>query len=116
MLMGLRRERHSVAAILCGNSPLLGIWKIVLAAFLPAKVLLVEEASTLVWLERGSCLRAARLGISRIGVSKPEFVRRLAHAAFLPFGLCILLPFATKVHLRRLIRSTSMTHRTDGNP
>ena len=116
MLLGLRRERHAAAAILCSDSPLLGIWKIVLGAALPAKVLLVEGGSTFFWLDRGSLRKTARLAISRSGVCKPEFLRRLAHAAFLPFALCILLAFAAKVHLRRLIRATSMAQRTDGNP
>ena len=115
MLLGVRRQRHSAAAILCSDSPLLGIWKIVLAASLPAKVLLVDKGSALLWLDRGSWRKAARLAISRSGLCNPELVRRLAHAAFVPFALCILIPFAVKVHLRKLIRSTSMADRADRN-
>ena len=97
MLLGLRQERHTAAAIVCSNSPLLAGWKIVLAALLPAKILLIDGRD---WRE------TLRLGISRSGIRSPEFLRRALHVVILPFQLCLLLGFAAKVHLARMIRST----------
>ena len=113
MLLGIRRERHTAAAILCSDSPLLGVWKIVLAALLPAKILLVDAVDGFFWLDRRHWRKTVQLWVSRSGIRNPEFVRKVAHAAFLPFGLCVLLGFAAKVHLRRLLRATSMAHRPE---
>ena len=114
MLRALRRERHGAAAILCCDSPVLGIWKIVLATLLPAKILLVEDGSTFFWMDRGNWRKALQLAVSRSGIGDPAFIRRLAHLAILPFGLCILLAFAAKVHFRRLLRATRVTQRNEG--
>ena len=113
MLARLRRERHAAAAILCCGSPFLAIWKLVLAAALPAKILVAEKGKGFFWLDRGHWRKALRLGVSRSGIRNPELVRKAAHLAFLPFGLCILLAFAAKVHLRRAVRAVSMAPRGD---
>lgn len=115
MLLGLRRERHAAAAILCSDSPLLGVWKVVLAALLPAKILVVEQSDSFFWLDRDNWRKAMQLGISRSGVRNPEFLRKVAHLAILPFGLCVLVAFAAKVHLRRLLRAASVAHRTEAS-
>ena len=114
MLVGLRRERHAAVAILCSDSPLLAIWKLVLAAMLPAKILLVEEGKGPFWLDRVHWRKALRLGVSRSGIRNPELVRKAAHLAFLPFGLCVLLAFAARAHLRRFVRAVSVAPRGDG--
>ena len=113
MLLGLRRQRHAAAAILCGDSPLLATWKLALAALLPAKILLVDKVEGLVWLDRRHWRKALRLGVSSTGLRNPEFLRKLAHMAFLPVGLPVLLVFAARVHLGRLIRATRFTGRPD---
>ena len=116
MLLGLRRQRHAAAAILCGDSPLLATWKVVLAALLPGKILLIDKVEGLVWLDRRHWRKALKLGISSSGLRNPEFMHKLAHAAFLPIGLPVLLGFAGKVHLRRLIRATRFTGRPNTSP
>lgn len=116
MLLGLRRQRHAAAAILCGDSPLLATWKVALAALLPGKILLIDKVEGLVWLDRRHWRKALKLGISSSGLRNPEFIRKLSHAAFLPIGLPVLLVFAGKVHLRRLIRATRFTGRPNTSP
>ena len=113
MLLGLRQERHTAAAIVCSNSPLLAGWKIVLAALLPAKILLIDGRDGFFWLDRAHWRETLRLGISRSGIRSPEFLRRALHAAILPFQLCLLLGFAAKVHLARLVRSAAPDDRSD---
>lgn len=116
MLLGLRRQRHAAAAILCGDSPLLATWKVALAALLPGKILLIDKVEGLVWLDRRHWRKALKLGISSSGLRNPEFIRKLSHAAFLPIALPVLLVFAGKVHLRRLIRATRFTGRPNTSP
>ena len=112
MLLGLRQERHTAAAIVCSNSPLLAGWKIVLAALLPAKILLIDGRDGFFWLDRAHWRETLRLGISRSGIRSPEFLRRALQVAILPFQLCLLLGFAAKVHLTRLIRNTDSHDRS----
>ncbi len=113
LLLDLRRGRHGAVAILCSDSPLLAVWKLVLAAMLPAKVLLVDQSEGLFWLELAQWRKAARLAVSRSGIRNPELIRKVAHLAFLPFGLCVLVGFAAKVHLARLARLMRPGERAD---
>lgn len=107
LLRQVRRQGYSAAAVLCSGSPLLGVWKLVLAALLPAKLLLVDDRGRFFWLDRRHWREALALGISRSGVRNPEFVRKVSHALLLPFSLCILIPYAAKVHLGRLARAVA---------
>ena len=106
LLLELRRQRHPAAAVLCSNSPLLALWKVVLVLLLPSKILVVDKDQGQYWLDIGHLRQVARLAVSRSGVRNPEFLRLLANLAFLPVALCILLTFAAKVHLAKLMRST----------
>ncbi len=115
LLRVLRRERHAAAAILVGESPLLGTWKLALAGLLPAKILLVDPREGLVWMDRAHWRQVLRILVSRSGVTNPEFLRKAAHAAVLPVSLAVLLAFAGKVHLARLIRATRFTGRPDSS-
>ncbi len=115
LLRVLRRERHAAAAILVGESPLLGTWKIALAGLLPAKILLVDPREGLVWMDRAHWRQVLRIGISRSGVLTPDFLRKAAHVAALPVSLAVLLAFAAKVHLARTIRATRFTGRPEAS-
>ncbi len=106
MLRRLRRERHELAAVLCSDTPLLGAWKIALVAALPAKIVLVDEDGEFIWLDRSHWRQALDLAVSRSGIRNPEFARRVGQVLMLPFGLCILLAFAARVHAGRLLRAT----------
>ena len=113
LLLGLRQEKHTAAAIVCSNSPLLAGWKVVLAALLPAKILLIDGRDGSFWLDREHWRETLRLGISRSGVRSPEFLRRALQIATFPFQLCLLLGFAARVHLARLFRSAGSHERAD---
>lgn len=114
MLLELRRQRHAVATVLCSNSPLLAFWKVALVLLLPAKILVVDKERGQFWLDIAHLGQAARLAVSRSGIRNPEFLRSVANVAFLPVGLCILLTFAAKVHLTKLMRSTRSDESEDG--
>ena len=106
MLLELRRQRHTAATVLCSNGPLLAFWKVALVLLLPAKILVVDKEQGQFWLDVAHWRQTARLAVSRSGVRNPEFLRAVANIAYLPIGLCILLAFAAKVHLAKLMRST----------
>ena len=107
MLLDLRKQRHTAAAILCGESPLLAGWKLVLAALLPAKILFIDETEGSFWLDRENWRKAVRLGVLRSGLRSPEMAHRLLQAVAFPFHLCLLLGFAAKVHIGRVMRATA---------
>ena len=111
LLRAIRRERHPAAAILLGESPLLAVWKLVLAGLLPAKILLVDPSEGLVWLDCPHWRQVFRIAVSRSGITNPEFLRKAAHVAALPITLTVLLAFAARVHLARLVRATRFTGR-----
>jgi len=113
MLLELRKERHTAAAILCGDSPVLAGWKLVLTVLLPAKILFVDEVEGTFWLDREHWRKAWQLGILRSGIRSPEFAHRMMQIVAFPFHIWVLLGFAAKVHLGRVMRETAPTERVD---
>lgn len=107
MLLDLRKQGHTAAAILCGESPLLAGWKLVLAFLLPAKILFIDEVEGSFWLDREHWRKALRLGVLRSGLRSPEMAHRLLQAAAFPFHIWLLLGFAAKVHIGRVMRATA---------
>lgn len=115
MLLSLRKQRHTAAAILCGESPLLAGWKLVLTILLPAKILFIDETEGSFWLDREHWRKAWRLGVLRSGIRSPETAHRLMQAAAFPFHLCLLLGFAAKVHIGRAMRATGPPEEADSD-
>ncbi len=113
LLRSLRRERHTAVAILTGESPLLRTWKVALAGLLPAKILLVDAHEGLVWIDRTHWRQVLRIAITQSGVLRPDFLRKAAQVGVLPVSLIVLLGFAAKVHLARLIRTTRFSARPE---
>jgi len=104
-LRQLRRRGYTVAAILCSGEPVLLKWKLVLAAALPVKVLIVNENCDYFWLDWGSWriirqFLAYRLGLSGIGLAST-----LGRLLVFPFVLLYLVLYTACVHLRRRMRA-----------
>ena len=72
MLLGLRKEGHAAAAVLCADSPLLAVWKLVLIGSLPAKILLVDETEGSFWLDRSHWRRGVAAGNLAKRNSRPQ--------------------------------------------
>ena len=86
----------------------------VLAGLLPGRILLADKGRRLITLDARHWREAAALAVSRSGLRNPAVLRRLAHAAALPFTICFLLAFAAKVHIGALLR-TAASSSDDGS-
>ena len=100
----LRAARYPAVVIVCSNEPVLAKWKWVLAAALPAKVLVANENCDYFWLDYGHWNIIRQFVQHRAGLADAGIVRAAARAIAFPFGFLYLLLYATLVHSRRFLR------------
>lgn len=105
---GLRRlfaellaRRYAVMGIICSGEPILAKWKWVLAARLPAKVIVINENGDYFWFDYSNWRIIGYFALFRAGLAGPGAVRGLARLALFPFTLLYLLLYAAAVHLGR---------------
>jgi len=103
LLSKLRSERHPIAAVVCSSERILGKWKWILVAVLPAKVLVINENADYFWLDRGHWPAIRQFMKHRAGLADAGIVRSLARLVVFPFTFLYLLLYATAVHFRRAI-------------
>jgi len=99
----LRANHYAVAGILCSGEPFLNKWKWVLAATLPAKLLVINENGDYFWLDRGHWPAIRQFAKHRLGLADAGIVRAIARVVVLPFTFSFLLLYAAAVHLRRAL-------------
>jgi len=73
----------------------------VLAARLPAKVIVINENGDYFWFDYSNWRIIGYFALLRAGLAGPGAVRGLARVALFPFTLLYLLLYAAAVHLRR---------------
>jgi len=103
LLSELRARRYPIVALICSNEPILKMWKWVLAAALPAKLLIVNENADWFWLDRAHWSHVSRLVKYRAGLADAGIVRAFARVVVFPFTLLYLLLYAAAAHFRRAI-------------
>ena len=101
----LARNHYTVIAIICSAEAIMTKWKWVLAARLPAKILVVNENSDYFWLDRGRFAILWHFVLFRAGLTGAGAVRTLARLVLFPFTLLYLIIYAANVHLRRKLRT-----------
>ena len=101
----LAENRYTIIAIICSDEPLMTKWKWVIAARLPAKVLVVNENADYFWLDWGHLSYIGHFILFRAGLTGAGAVRTLARLAVFPFALLYLVLYASTVHLRRKLRA-----------
>ncbi len=104
LLRTLRREKHSVTAMLCAGDAIMRPWRFALLAILRAKFLIVNENADFFWLDRGNLRAIFHFLLKRTGLRDPFAARTLARLALFPFTLAYLLAFAARVHIVRALR------------
>lgn len=103
LLRELRAHGYAVAAIVCSDEPMLNKWKWVLAAGLPAKILVVNENGDYFCLDLGHWPHIRRFLKHRAGVADAGIVRAFARIIVFPFAFSYLLLYAAAVHFRRAL-------------
>lgn len=104
LLRKIRAKRHSVVAIICANSPILGFWKMAALTFFPCKFLIVNENADFFWLDLGHRDAIKRFLLHRIGSLEGSALQRVATILTFPIAFAYLLCYALVVHAVRLIR------------
>jgi len=99
----LKARRPSVLAIICAGVPIMTKWKWMLAARLPAKVLVVNENGDLFWIDRAHWKTIRHFVLFRAGFSGADAVRAIFRIAVFPLTLAYLLLYAAVIHLRRKV-------------
>ncbi len=105
LLKRLRRNRYQALGMLCSDEPILTKWKWLLAAWIPAKVFIINENGDYFWLDRahGPAIRyfiKYRAGMAASGPA-PSFFN--PSVLLFPFVFLYLLLYAAAAHLRRAL-------------
>lgn len=103
LLRQLRARRYPIVGIVCSGERILGKWKWVIAAALPAKILVINENVDCFWVDRGHWGNIRGFVKHRAGLADAGIVRTFASVAAFPFIFLYLLLYATVVHLRRAL-------------
>ena len=101
----LKSNRYSILVIICSAEPIMTKWKWMLAARVPAKLIILNENCDYFWVDRGHIANIWQFTLVRAGLSGAGAVRTLARILVFPFALLYLILFAATVHLRRKLRT-----------
>ncbi len=100
----LRKRRPAVTAILAGGDPIMGPWRWAALAWLPSKILIVNENADFFWLDRGHLSAGVQFLQHRSGLGGESALRSLSGIVALPFAFVYLLAYAAYVHSVRAVR------------
>lgn len=100
----LAANGYSILGMICSNEPVMTKWKWMLAARIPAKVLIVNENADYFWLDWSNRATIRQFVLFRAGLAGAGAVRTLARFFLFPFTLLYLVLYATIVHFRRVLR------------
>jgi uncharacterized protein YjiS (DUF1127 family) len=104
LFRSLAASRYSAICMLCTGHDVMTKWKWIAAMRVPAKVLIVNENADAFWLDRGHCRELGRMSNERLGLSRLAPLSFLHAAIAFPFTFIVLIGFAARVHIARLIR------------
>jgi hypothetical protein len=97
----LAANGYSVAAIICSDEPIMTKWKWLIAARVPAKILVLNENGDYFFLDRGNLATMRHFVMVRAGLTDGSAVRTIGRLLLFPFTLAYLILFAAYAHLRR---------------
>lgn len=101
LIVSLRRRGWRLLVILCTGEPFLWGWKVLAAALLPAKILVVNENADFFWLDWGNRKTLRRFLAIRWGVNRAKLFATALRALAFPITLLILLGTALWLYGRR---------------
>jgi len=104
LLSRLRKRRPPVAAILAGGDPIMAPWRWAALAYLPSKILIVNENADFFWLDRGHLSALTQFLQHRSGLGGESALRTLSRFVLFPVAFVYLLGYAAYVHTRRAFR------------
>ncbi len=102
----LAARDFTVVGILCSNEPIMTKWKWMLAARLPAKILVINENADSLWLEGANWRPLAHMARVHWGLTGASVGPAIVRILLWPFSLAYLLLYAAVVHTKRRIRTS----------
>jgi hypothetical protein len=97
----LSANSYSVAVIICSGEPIMTKWKWVIAARVPAKLLVLNENGDYFFADRGNLAIIRHFMLVRAGLTDGGAVRVIGRLLMFPFTLLYLALYALLAHLRR---------------
>ena len=101
LIVSLRRRGWRLLVILCTGEPILWGWKVLAAALVPAKILVVNENADFFWLDWGNRKTLRRFLAIRWGVNRAKLFATALRTLAFPITLLILLGTALWLYGRR---------------
>ena len=101
LIAEVRRNRYSVAGIVCSAEPIMTRWKWLIAARLPAKLFVLNENGDYFWVDYGHWNVIRHFVLFRAGLAGAGAVHTLARLVLFPFTLLYLVVYAGVAHARR---------------
>jgi hypothetical protein len=89
---------YSVVAMVCSGEPIFARWKWILAAGVPAKLLIINESGDCFWFDRENLAAIREFVVSRSGITGTTVLRSALQIAALPVTLPFLLFSAGVAH------------------
>jgi hypothetical protein len=111
LLREIRGYRHSIAAVLYDDLPIMARWRLAALCLLPAKFLIANENADYFWLDRAHFDHLVRFWMHRSGLLDESAVRTIAQFLAFPFVLIYLAGYAAYAHTIRLGRMALGQHR-----
>lgn len=101
----LSARGYDILGIICAGEPIMTKWKWVLAARLPAKVIVLNENGDYFWLDRSNWKTIRHFMLFRAGLSGAGAAETVFRLLMFPVALLYLVLFAGWVHLKRRARA-----------
>lgn len=101
LLREFRNRGYGVMAIVCSGEPILLKWKWLIAAGVPAKLLIINESGDCFWCDKDNWSAIRQFVVSRSGMSGATILRSILQVAALPVTFTWLLLFAAGSHMVR---------------
>ncbi|MCU0245511.1 MAG: hypothetical protein MUC42_02995 [Bryobacter sp.] len=98
-----RANRYDTIGIICSGEPILTRWKWLLAATIPAKLLILNENGDFFYADYTKLNTIRQFMLYRAGLSGAGAILTPARLLVFPFTLAVLAVFALRVHLKRQI-------------
>ena len=104
LVSALLARNYSAVGIICSGQPIMTKWKWMLAARIPAKLLIVNENCDYFWFDYSQWRIIKHFILYRAGLSGAGAVTTIGRALMFPFALLFLVFYAVSVHLQRRLR------------
>jgi hypothetical protein len=107
LLLEMKGRGYAVMGIVCSEEPILFKWKCMIAAGVPAKMLVINESGDCFWADRNNWAAIRQFIASRSGITGATVLRSILQFAALPVTLPWLVLFAAGAHTMRAVNRFS---------